>query len=259
MQLRETFDTAAELYDRIRPGYPPQLYEDLLAIAGLEPGARLLEIGPGTGQATLPLAQHGFAITAVELGPGLASVARRNLAAFPSVRVETADFEAWTPPAEPFGMVYSATAFHWLDRDTRLSRCADVLRPGGWLAVWESAHVAGGDAQFWIDVQECYERWDPATPPGLRLPEPSTVPDQDLGLETCRRFGAPFTRRYFWTRRYTRDQYLDVLRTYSGHIALPEPNRSELFACIGSLIDARYGGAVTKGYLTRLTAAQRLP
>ena len=66
--LRVTFDRAAELYDRARPVAPPEVFDDLVSLCGLEPGSRLLEIGCGTGQATLPLAERGFAVTAIELG-----------------------------------------------------------------------------------------------------------------------------------------------------------------------------------------------
>jgi len=53
IQLRETFDTVAALYDRARPRYPSALFDDLADLAGIGSGARVLEIGPGTGQATL--------------------------------------------------------------------------------------------------------------------------------------------------------------------------------------------------------------
>ena len=73
--LRTVFDRAAEDYQRTRPVCPPQLFDDLIDLAGLEAGDRVLEIGCGTGQATVPLAERGLAITAVELGPELAAVA----------------------------------------------------------------------------------------------------------------------------------------------------------------------------------------
>src|SRR5256885_12225749 len=75
--LRATFDQAAELYDRARPGYPRELFDDFAELGQLRPGDRVLEIGPGTGQATVPMAERGFHITAIELGPSLAAVADR--------------------------------------------------------------------------------------------------------------------------------------------------------------------------------------
>jgi len=81
-RLRQTFDRAAVLYDRVRPDYPEALFDDLITVAGLTPGDRLLEVGCATGKATRPLARRGFRITCVELGAELAAAARRNLAGF---------------------------------------------------------------------------------------------------------------------------------------------------------------------------------
>jgi 16S rRNA A1518/A1519 N6-dimethyltransferase RsmA/KsgA/DIM1 with predicted DNA glycosylase/AP lyase activity len=77
--LRDTFNEAAELYDRARPRYPQALVADLTREAGLGPRGRVLEVAPGTGQLTVPLATSGCRLTAVELGPSMAAVARHNL------------------------------------------------------------------------------------------------------------------------------------------------------------------------------------
>src|SRR5215204_4640687 len=139
-RLRVTFDEDAERYDRARPGYPAAVFEDLLALTELGPGARVLEIGCGTGQATVPLAERGCRIVAVELGAELAAVARRNLARFPDVEVVTGAFEDWPLPPEPFDLVLSATAFHWIDPGVRVVKSAEALRPGGTLATIATYH-----------------------------------------------------------------------------------------------------------------------
>src|ERR1700749_200097 len=91
-RLRQTFDQAAERYDRVRPDYPEALFDDLVALARLTTGDHLIEVGCATGKATRPLARRGFRSTCVELGPALAAVARRNLAGFGVVVVQ-APFE----------------------------------------------------------------------------------------------------------------------------------------------------------------------
>jgi SAM-dependent methyltransferase len=258
-ELRETFDAAAERYDRARPGYPERLFDDLVALAGLEPGARVLEIGCGTGQATLPLAKRGFQIVAVELGPALAAVARRNLASFPAVDVVVANFEDWPLPAEPFDLVVCATAFHWLDPVIRLQKTAAALRPGGALAVIMTEHVAGGSLTFFADVQRCYERWDSATPPDLRLLPADQIPTGADEIDRSGLFEPATLRRYEWNQPYTTATYLDVLLTYSGHLALPPDARAGLLQCIASLIDGPNGGRIEKRYLNELCLARRRP
>ncbi|NEB41777.1 class I SAM-dependent methyltransferase [Streptomyces sp. SID14515] len=269
--LSRTFDEDAELYDRARPGYPPELYDDLADLAGARDGSRVLEIGCGTGQATVPLAALGCRITAVEAGPHMAEIARRNLAEAEaeaevgagvgawSAEVVTAEFENWPLPVEPFDVVLAATAFHWIDPAVRVPRAADALRPGGALAVVRSQHVMGGTEEFFVEVQRCYERFDPATPPGLRPPATGEVDNSDHAEEVARsgRFGDTVFRRYERDLTYTTAEYLDVLRTYSGHRALPEAARSGLLACVAGLIDGRYGGRVSKRYLIELAVSHR--
>jgi SAM-dependent methyltransferase len=174
VRLRATFNEAAELYDRARPGYPSRMFDELADLVELAPGCRVLEIGCGTGQATMPLAKRGCQIVAVEVGAEMAGVARRNLARFPSVQVVTSA---------------SATAFHWLDPVVSVVKSADALRIGGVLATVATHHVAGGTEEFFVEVQDCYVRFDPATSAALRLPTPADIPEADGELIRSGRFG----------------------------------------------------------------------
>lgn len=253
--MREIFDEDAELYDRARPGYPEKMFVDL-AGAGVPPGAHILEIACGTGQATKSLAARGYRIDAVELGPSMAAVARRNLNRFPHVTVHTAEFERWPLPADPFDVVFCATAFHWLDPAVRMVKSADALRPGGILATVATHHVAGGSSAFFVEVQNCYERFDPDTPPGLRPSAAADIATDPIDAVASDRFAAPTFHRYEWEQAYSTATYLDLLMTYSGMRALPVDARTGLLTCIGSLIDRR-GGRIIKRYLTELRLARR--
>ena len=253
--LRSTFDQDAERYDRARPGYPGALFHDLAELTSIGPGSRVLEIGPGTGQATRPLAERGCRVVAVELGAGLAALARRNLAGFPSVEVVNAAFEDWPLPAEPFDLVLAATAFHWIDPSVRVDKVADALRPGGFVATVATHHVAGGDESFFAEAQDCYVRFDPGTPAALTLEPATDIPTAHYGLDQSGRFGPATIRRYQWDWRYTTASYIDLLLTYSGHRALDPEAQRNLLDCIAQLIDSGYGGQITKRYLTELRVA----
>lgn len=256
LRLRETFEEVAELYDRARPDYPPALFDDLEELAGVGPGCRVLEIGCGTGKATVPLAERGCEIVGVELGPDLAAVARRNLERFPGVEVVVSSFEEWPLPARPFDLVVSATAFHWIDPEIRVVKAADALRPGGVLASFGSQHVAGGDDDFFAAVQGCYERWDPAATTGLRLPSAADVDANLDELDRSGRFEPAQSRRHEWDVEYSTDEYLDVLRTYSGHRVLDQALLDGLLGCIRGLIDSRHGGRIVKRHLALLRYAR---
>ncbi|WP_393086877.1 class I SAM-dependent methyltransferase [Streptomyces sp. LN704] len=253
--LRNTFDEAAELYDRARPRYPAALVDELAGRVGLGPGVRVLEIGPGTGQLTVPLARLGCDVTAVELGPALAAVARRNLRGFPRARVEVAEFERWPLPRDPFDVVVCATAFHWIDPAVRVVKAARALGPDGVLALVTTHHVAGGSTDFFARVQACYERWDPATPPGLRASDEADVATDTAELE---RWGRVTSYRFAQEITYSTREYIDVLLTYSGHRALDAPARRGLLGCVEEVIETRHAGSITKRYLHELLLTRRV-
>ncbi len=257
-RLRTTFEQVPELYDCARPAYPDRLFDDLLTLAGLTDGARLLEIGCGTGQATAPLAERGFEVVCVELGEQLAAVARRKLAAFPKVEIVNASFETWEPAAARFDAVVAFTAFHWVDPGVRYERSARLLRDEGALAVVQTKHVlpAPGDP-FWAAVQADYDAIVPSDenrPP----PRPDEVADLSREIEAGGCFGNVAVRRYLWDVSYTADEYVGVLDTYSGHRALDGATRRRLYERIHRRIEEQPERKVRKTYLATLNVARRL-
>jgi SAM-dependent methyltransferase len=253
LSLRASFDDIAEIYDRVRPGYPAEIITDLAALAGVREGARVLEIGCGTGQLTLPLLRAGATVTAVELGRRLAKIAAAKFAGYGrAAKVVVADFDEWAGPRGAFDVVVSATAFHWLDPDTRLARIAELLRPGGALATIATYHVLGGTEDFFARAQrDCYARWFPNTSPHERRPRPEDIRyDRDLAEGGL--FGPITFRRRTWDAEYATADYVDLLRTYSATLALPPRTRRGFVHDIATLIDTRYGGRIVKRYLTEL-------
>jgi SAM-dependent methyltransferase len=274
--LRTTFEQVPELYDRARPNYPPQIFDDLAALAQLPAKARLVEIGCGTGQATLPLAERGYAITCVELGEQLAAVARRKLASFPSIEVLHENFETWEPARSEFDAIVAFSAFHWLASDLRYTKTADLLREHGKLAFVSTAHVLPPDGDpFFIEVQADYEtviRDDPKRKAGTdgafysppwRLPHPDALGNHSdevvtNEIEASGRFHNVGARRYLWDVIYTADDYIAVLNTYSHHRALDDQARECLLERIYMRIEARPERHVRKTYLAMLYVAERV-
>ncbi len=131
--LGRLFDEVPELYDSVRPGYPDELFADLVAITGMGRGSPVLEVGCGTGQATRPLAALGFSVTAIEPGAGMAALARQRLTAFGSVEVESSTFEEWDDGGRRFDVLVAASAWHWVNPSIGWRRAHDLLHPGdGW-------------------------------------------------------------------------------------------------------------------------------
>ena len=256
-RLRTTFETVAERYDAARPTYPEALFDDLVELADLPAAGHVLEIGPGTGKASVALAGRGYSLLGVELGPQLAGVARANLAPFPKARIVLADFDEWDPlePELGFDAVVAFTAFHWISPHLRYAKPARLLRKGGALAVVETKHVlpAGADP-FWTDVQADYDAVVPH-PDNSPPPPPEEVGDRREEIEASGLYRDVEVRRHLWDVEYDPDEYVAVLGTYSAHLALPEARRDELFARIQARIAAQ--GRVTKTYLATLNVARK--
>jgi SAM-dependent methyltransferase len=260
-RLRATFEEVAELYDRARPTYPDELFDDLATLAELDETARIVEIGCGTGQATIPLAKRGYRITCIELGKELAAVARRKLSPFPNVEVINDDFETWQTPEAAFDALVAFTALHWIDPAVRYAKPAALLRDGGALAVVSTHHVLPPDGDpFFAEVQEDYEAVlpdDPNTRAGAPSP-PDAISGLNDELAASGFFRSIAARRYVWDVVYTADEYLAVLNTYSGHRALDEITRERLLGRIRRRIDSRAEGTVRKTYLATLDVARRV-
>ncbi len=246
--LRRSFDDAADAYARVRPGYPPALFDGLAELGGLSRDARVLEIGCGTGQATRDLARR-WRVVAVELGERLAAGARRELADLPDVEIVTADFDQWADP-RTFDAVFAATAYHWLDPAHRATRCAARLRAAGALAIVTSWHDVEGDA-FWSQVQPFYARWSPPD-----VPTPN-MPDLPAELAACGAFENVTERAYPFAIRLDADDYLALLDTFSGHRIMDREPKRRLYAAIHDRISAQPGGTVERPYGCRLTVARR--
>lgn len=253
--LRLTFDDDADVYDRARPVPPEAVFDELVALAGLGPGSTMVEIGPGTGQATVPLAERGLRGVALELGPRLAERARRNLQPYPGVDVVTASFEAWDPGPARFDAVVACNSFHWVDPAVRFTKAASVLSPGGHLVVLATPWVVPRDAdRFWWDVQDDYVaagygRLDPATL------DPDLVRDLGRAVRESGLFDEPAIRRHRFDVTYTADGYADALASQSTPKEHPPEARADLIARIHRRILAR-GGTLTTHLLAVLTVAR---
>jgi len=258
-RLRGTFDSAAGLYDAARPSYPKQLFDDLVELGELEPGSRLLEIGCATGKATRPLLERGFSVVCVEMGEHLAAHARRKLAGLP-VEIHVAPFEAWEAEPESFDLAYAATAWHWVDPAVAYRKVHRLLRSRGHLAFWSALHAFPPDFDpFFTEIQEVYdaigESYDGEWPP---LP-PENVPDDREEIEASGFFDEVKIRRYVWEESYSAEQYIDLLSTFSGHIAMDDQKRKRLYGEIRERINGRRVPRVQRHWYAILHVASRGP
>jgi SAM-dependent methyltransferase len=251
---RTTFDGVAETYDRARPGYSEQLFEDVIALSGMPQEGRILEVGCGSGQATLPFARRGYAMLCVELGADLAALARENCRPYPQVEILHTSFEDWPLERDAFDLLISAQAWHWIPPQIGYAKAAAALKDTGSLAlIWN--HSPRPDTPLFGAIQEVYRQTAPhmtgsrSKPTLEELIERTVVEIDASGL-----FGEVQARQYPWTERYTADQYIKLMHTYSDHIRLGEDAFQALCTGVHEAIE-QFGGVVDRPYLSLLYTA----
>jgi SAM-dependent methyltransferase len=253
--LRTGFDRAPEDYQRTRPVCPPQLFDDLIDLAGLEAGDRVIEIGCGTGQATVPLAERGLAVTAVELGAELGAIARRRLAGFPAAEVVTCSFEDWQPQGAPFDAAVAVNSLHWIDPPLRYAKPYELLRSGGVIAEAGCLRAQPADAErFWTDVQEDYRAVGfEGSPP----PPPEQIGLWHLPPEAGSLFEEVASLRYPFQVPYSSEGYLANLATQSSTHALGEARSAEFLARVRHRLDSLGWPQLTATFIGYLVVGRR--
>jgi SAM-dependent methyltransferase len=255
--LRRTFNSAADLYEAARPSYPDELFDDLVELAELKPGDRLLEIGCATGKATRALLERGFSVVCIEMGAQLAEHARRNLAGL-SVEIHVEPFETWKGEAESFDLVYAATAWHWVDPAIRYRKAHRLLRPGGHLAFWSALHAfPEGFDPFFSEIQEVYDAIGESREGEWPPPSPDEVPDDRAEIDASGLFEDVEVRRYVWETTYTAEEYTALLDTFSGHISMEPGKRERLYREVRRRIGQRPDPRVHRHWYAILHVARR--
>jgi SAM-dependent methyltransferase len=260
-EQRLVFGEVAETYDRARPGYPPALVDDVLSLTRLGAGDRALEVGCGTGKATVQFAERGVEMLCLEPSDHMAVVARRNCERFPGITIKTASFEECPVEQGGFRLLVSAQAWHWISPEVRLPKAHEVLAPDGLLAVFWN-WVDWRDEQMRAAIDGLYERLAPnfiARRPGY----PGTRPPLEewpavRELDESPLFEPVIEREYPWSETYTTAGYVELLSTHSDHRMLPADVFARLAEGVEKFIDER-GGELRIDYVARLYVGHRSP
>ncbi len=241
MDFRKIFDTIPEEFDRWRPRYCPELFADLAEYGQLGPGKEVLEVGPGTGQATEPVLRTGCSYTAIELGEHLTEFMKKRFREYGNFRIVNGDFETYDFGEQKFDMVYSAAAFQWIPQEIGYPKAWELLKEGGAFAMFlmrPDARPGGGytDEPLYSRIQQVYDRYF----------HPEVEYRCSLDYDARSRYG--FTdleyREYPFVREFDTESYLSYIATHSDHQTLREPDKSRFYQGIREAIDS-CGGKMT--------------
>jgi SAM-dependent methyltransferase len=255
--LRYTFNQVALDYDAVRPTYPQALVEDILGLSSFPQNGRIVEVGCGSGQATLPFARRGYSMICLDIGPDLLKLAAQKCLDFPQASFIRASFEDWQPGEEKFDLLLSATAFHWIPPEIGYPKAASLLKETGFIALFWN-YPPRPFTGFFLDSQEIYRQilpnWtDPSSAPALD----EDIQKTENEINSTGLFEPVIVKRYPWSRDYTTVEYLKLLNTHSDHYSLDPDVKEHLFKAIGALIEDKFGGRITKPHLSVLFMAKK--
>jgi SAM-dependent methyltransferase len=251
-ERRLVFGEVAELYDSVRPSYPDELVDDVLAFADAGQGDPALEVGAGTGKATVLFAARGLDLTCLEPSANMAAVLRQ---AAPNTRIEETGFEGFSAPADSYKLVFSAQAWHWVDPAIRLAKAHELLKPDGGLALFFNRdEVAPGPLLEELD--EVYARLGTeANGPSAQADRLRELNEIASEISNSDLFTDGAEREYPWQRTYPTDHYVQLLATYSNHLLVEEELRERLLSAVAEAIDAA-GGTITIDGVAKLHLAR---
>lgn len=246
--LEWTFDTVASTYEKLRPGYVDELYRTLFAYIPINENSNVVEVGSGGGQATEPLLKTGCRLTAVEYGEHFSKLLQDKFSDYPNFSVITGKFEDTTFEENSFDLVYSASAFHWIPEKIGYEKVYSMLKSGGVFARFANhPYRDKGNPALAKEIDEVYDMYYNKYYNKKReeLKE-YTEEEAKEGAMIASRYGFSDIRYalFYRERIFSAKEYIELLGTYSDHIAIEKSIRTEFFLKIEEAIN-RHGGALT--------------
>lgn len=223
MEIRKIFDTIPEEFDKHRPRYGTELFESLIDYSKISHLSTVLEIGPGTGQATDPILDTGCDYNAIELGEHLCEMMVRKYSRYPNFKIVNGDFITYDFGAQKFDMIYSALAIQWIPEDIAFKKTFELLKPGGTLAmITLEGDYKTPNEDLYNRIQQVYSDF---FKPDVKYEH------GDFRYSRATDYGfVDFMRREFRGRReYTADEFVAFRKTHSDHMVIPEPYYSQFF------------------------------
>ena len=256
---RRVFGSDPETYDRARPGHAERVYEILVERCGLGPGTRVLEIGPGTGQATRRLLELGAdPLVAIEPNEDLARYLAHSVGDGVDIRVTA--LEDVDLPESSFDLAAAASSFHWIDEATGLATVYHALRPDGWVALWWTGFGDRDRPDAFHDATVELLESMPKSPVGShragRVPSEGGDPVWLTALRDAR-FENMAYERIPWSKTFDATEIRAIFSTFSPLLVVDEERRTRTLDELERIAHEDFGDRVEKPIVTALYTARK--
>ncbi len=245
--LEGTFDTVASTYEKLRPGYVEELYREIFDYITINENSNVVEVGSGGGQATAPMLKTGCRLTAVEYGEQFSELLKDKFKEYEKFSVITGKFEDTEFPENAFDLVFSASAFHWVPEKQGYEKVFSMLKTGGVFARFANhPYRAKGNPALADEMDEIYDKYYNKYYNKKRgiITEYSEEQAKDRAM-IANKYGFTDIRYalFYRERIFSAKEYVELLGTYSDHIAMEENIRMEFFTKIEEAIN-KHGGTI---------------
>ncbi len=245
--LNWTFVTVADTYEKLRPGYVDELYQAIFEYKQINNLSRVVEIGIGGGQATLPVLKMGCDLLAVDYGENFCKICREKFKDYPNFSAISGKFEDIDLGGE-YDLIYSASAFHWIPEEIGYKKGYDMLKDGGvFVRFANHPYRDKGKPELTAEMDRIYAEYyyKYHNKKQELLVEYSETQAKNRAL-IAEKYGFTDIRYklFYRTRTFSAKEYVMLLGTYSDHIAIEEAIRNEFFSKIEVAIN-RHGGEIT--------------
>jgi len=266
-ERRTHFDEIVVNYDRIRPSYPAELLADIHDYVGMPKVKKALEIGAGTGKATVPFLEAGYEVTAAEIGVNMAEFLTDKFKEYKNFSVVTAAFEDVLLDENTYDLIYAASAFHWVNAEIGCPKAFRLLKSGGVFALMRYNVITSDGDDLYEEIQAVKQKYYYSyyiskerlvrnSKEELRLP---TEIFYSYGFDDMSKFGFQDVVLNFYevTLTYTADEYIALLDTLSDYRELPDENRSALYEETKAVIN-NHGGQYNSDHVFQLYMGRKL-
>ena len=229
MDFRKTFDLIPEAFDKYRPRYCDELFKEIITVGNLNLSKDVLEIGPGTGQATEPILKTGCNYKAIELGENFTQYMKNKYEIYSNFNIINAEFETYDFGNNTFDLVYSASTIQLIPEEIAFLKVYNVLKPGGILAMF----MTRSDEKS--ENEELYNRIEEVYKEHFFVSQRYNC---KMKYENVVNYGFINYKYKQWkkVRQLNADQYISYISTHCEHITLEEPYRSKFYAGVRKAI-----------------------
>lgn len=234
--FESSFDRIAQMYGDVRPAYPKQLFEDIRMNCKTHNLTNILEIGTGTGIATKLLLDFSLPITTIEPGENLLDIAKRNLDNEQQVTFIHSTFEEFEA-TKKYDLIFSATAFHWLDKELKYKKTNNILQDNGFLVlVWNN--FLQYDSVVYHEINEVYKKYMSQVyeESDVNLKSLNKLLQREREISDSDLFYISFSQKYITDYVYTVENYTRLLNTFSEINKMKEPKRNLFLSEIKEII-----------------------